>query len=321
MKIQEVVDKVRDRIRIKHYSYATEKAYVGWVKRYIGWHHARLAEGSALSGAHEVEAFLTWLALQRKVSASTQNIAFNALLFLYRDVLGQGLGDIDAVRAKRSTRLPVVLTRKEVALILDQLADLPWLMTSLLYGSGLRGAELHSLRVKDIDFDRRIITVRCGKGDKDRTTCLPGSIVYALQEHLQQIRAVQQRDQQNGIGVSMPEALARKYPHAPLQWGWFYLFPAAKPAKDPRSGIIKRHHQDTSGLQKQIKRAVHRAGIAKPVTPHTFRHSFATHLLENGSDIRTVQELLGHKDVKTTQIYTHVVGSAGGVKSPMDLVA
>ncbi|MCF6179094.1 MAG: integron integrase [Geopsychrobacter sp.] len=321
---RQIIDTLRGKIRLKHYSISTEKAYVGWSKSYIAWHNVRLADGSALSGAPEVEAYLTWLANQRKVSASTQNVAMNALVFLYKHALNQPLPEnsINAVRAKRSKRLPVVLTRKEVTLILDQLTDLPWLMISLLYGSGLRVMELHRLRVKDVDFDRRILTVRCGKGDKDRTTCLPGSIIYVLQEHLRSVRDIYQRDLTNGIGTSeIGEALARKYPNAHQQWGWQYVFPSVTPSKDPRSGIIKRHHKHQSGLQKAIGAAVRRTGIAKPVTPHVFRHSFATHLLEAGSAIRTVQELRGHADVKTTQIYTHVTGTASGVKSPLDLVA
>ena len=321
---RQIIDKLREKIRLKHYAFATEKAYVGWAKSFIAWHNSRVADGSALVGASEVEAYLTWLANQRKVSASTQNVALNALVFLYAQALGRPLPEnsINAVRAKRSNRLPVVLTRGEVTRILDQLSDLPWLMISLLYGSGLRVMELHRLRVKDVDFDRHTVTVRCGKGDKDRVTCLPESLTYALQEHLRGVRDIHQRDLQAGIGTSeMGDALSRKYPQAPQQWGWQYIFPASAPGKDPRSGIIKRHHRHQSALQKAISLGVRRAGIAKPVTPHVFRHSFATHLLEAGTDIRTLQELLGHADVKTTQIYTHVTGKASGIKSPLDLCA
>lgn len=321
---REIIDKLREKIRLKHYSYATEKAYVGWAKGYIAWHMDRVADKAALTGAQEVEAYLTWLANQRKVSASTQNVAMNALVFLYANAIGEPLPEksINAVRAKRSKRLPVVLTRQEVVFILDQLRDQPWLMISLLYGAGLRITELHRLRVKDIDFDRRTVTVRCGKGDKDRVTCLPESIIFAIQQHLQDVRAIHQQDLVAGIGTSgISEALARKYPAAHQQWGWQYVFPASAPAKDPRSGVIKRHHRHQSCLQKSINQAARRAGIAKPITPHVFRHSFATHLLETGTDIRTLQELLGHADVKTTQIYTHVIGKDSGIKSPLDMVA
>lgn len=320
---RQIIDKLREKIRMKHYSYATEKAYIGWAKSYIAWHMRRVADKTATTGAPEVEAYLSWLANQRKVSASTQNVALNALIFLYANALGEPLPEksINAVRAKRSQRLPVVLTRAEVVLLLDQLSDLPWLMISLLYGAGLRVTELHRLRVKDLDFDRRTVTVRCGKGDKDRVTCLPESLVFALQEHLRGVRNIHQLDLAAGIGTSeIGEALARKYPAAPQQWGWQYVFPARTPAKDPRSGIIKRHHRHQSMLQKSINQAARRAGIAKPITPHVFRHSFATHLLEAGTDIRTLQELLGHADVKTTQIYTHVTGKASGVRSPMDMI-
>lgn len=324
MKNRDIITKMIEKIRTRHLAYATEKSYLGVVKQYMGWHNQRISKNVALTGHEEVEAYLTWLATQRKVSASTQNVALNALVFLYANVFGQPLPDksINAVRAKRSTRIPVVLTRQEVILILDQLTDLPWLMASMLYGSGLRVSELHRLRIKDVDFDRRTITVRFGKGGKDRVTCLPESIIFALQQHLRSVRTTHQQDQADGIGTSeIGEALSRKYPNAHQQWGWQYIFPATKPSTDPRSGITKRHHRHQSLLQKEIKKAVRRTGIAKLVTPHVFRHSFATHLLENGSDIRTVQELLGHADVKTTQIYTHVIGKASGVTSPMDLVA
>ncbi len=328
---QQIIDKLREKIRLKHYSLATEKTYVGWARRYIAFHAERVQAGKAETGALEVTAFLSWLAVQKRVSASTQNQAMNALIFLYGHVLETPLGDIDAIRAKRSRRIPVVFTRQEVAAVLDQLSDTFWLMASLLYGSGLRISECLRLRVKDVDFDRRTITVRRGKGDKDRITCLPGSLVFALQQHLDEVRQIHQRDFAAGIGASMDEALVRKYPQAPLQWGWQYVFPASAPTawtrdrlgtRHPAPGTEKRrHHLHDSALQKAVKRAIHRAGIAKPAGCHTFRHSFATHLLEAGSDIRTVQELLGHKDVRTTQVYTHVIGQASGVRSPLDLVA
>ena len=321
MKAGEVIDRLRAKIRLKHYSLATEKAYVGWVRRYIAW---RLEAGREFAdSAAAVEGFLSWLATQKKVGAKTQNVAFNALLFLHREVLGQQLGNIDALRAKESKRLPVVFTRQEGARVLDQLRDDHWLMASLLYGAGLRLAELLALRVKDLDFDRRTVNVRCGKGDKDRVTMLPQTLVIALHEHLERLRRLHQRDLAAGLPVSMPEALARKYPQAPRQWGWYYLFPAAPAGGglDPRSGERKRHHLHPSVLQKAVKAALRRAGVVKTGSCHTFRHSFATHLLEAGSDIRTVQELLGHKDLNTTQIYTHVSGHGAGVRSPLDLVA
>jgi integron integrase len=323
MRIQDMFDQLRGKIRLKHYSLSTEKTYVGWARRFSAFHADRFRRGEALTGEAEVTAYLTWLATQKRVSASTQNQAMNALIFLYGEVLHIPLGDIDAVRAKRSRRLPVVLTRAEVSLVLDQLSDGPWLMASLLYGAGLRLSEVLSLRVKDIDFDRRQIIVRCGKGDKDRITCWPASLVLALQQHLAQVRKTHARDAAAGIGASMPEALARKYPQTPFQWGWQYVFPASAPttwSRDGSPGTLRRHHLHASALQKAVKRAVHRAGICKPAGCHTFRHSFATHLLEAGSDIRTVQELLGHSDVRTTQIYTHVTGHAAGVRSPLDLV-
>ena len=324
MKNSEIIEKLREKMRLKHYSLATEKSYVGWVRRYIAFHSDRIAAGTAQTGTAEVEAFLTWLAQQKRVSASTQNQAFNAMLFLYGQVFWQELGTIDALRAKRSRRIPTVWSRKEVAAILDHLSDVPWLMASLLYGAGLRLAEVLSLRVKDFDFDRRQITVRCGKGDKDRVTCLPASIILALQQHLKAVRKVHASDTSSGIGASLPESLVRKYPQAPLQWGWQYVFPASAPTSWTRNGQrgpLRRHHLHPSALQKSVKAAVWRSGIATPGGCHTFRHSFATHLLEAGNDIRTVQELLGHKDVRTTQVYTHVTGHGSGVKSPLDLVA
>lgn len=321
MKTGEIIDNLRAKIRLKHYSLSTEKNYVQWAKRFISFHIDRIKSGQAETGSGEVTAFLSWLATQRRVSASTQNQAMNALVFLYGQVLGIELGDIDAVRAKRSKRLPTVFTPDEVRRVLEQLSDTPWLMASLLYGSGLRISEVLRLRVKDIDFDHQKLIVRCGKGDKDRVTCLPASLALALVQHLEKRRLLHQRDMSAGIGTSMDESLARKYPNAPLQWGWQYVFPASSVGIDPKDGNKKRHHLHASALQKAVKTAIRRAGIAKHAGCHTFRHSFATHLLEYGSDIRTVQELLGHKDVRTTQIYTHVTGQASGVKSPLDLVA
>jgi integron integrase len=324
MKNQEIIDRLREKTRLKHYALSTEKTYVGWARRFIAFHAERLKAGKAETGALEVTAFLSWLATQRRVSASTQNQAMNALVFLYGEVLGIPLGDINAIRAKRSRRLPAVFTRAEVNLVLDQLKDAPWLMASLLYGSGLRLSEVLRLRVKDIDFDCRTLTVRCGKGDKDRTTCLPGSLVLALQLHLEHVRQIHTRDTAAGVGASMDEALARKYPQAPHQWGWQYVFPASAPTAWDREGVpgaLRRHHLHPSALQKAVGAAIRRAGIAKHAGCHTFRHSFATHLLESGTDIRTLQELLGHADVRTTQIYTHVGTLGAGIRSPLDMVA
>lgn len=324
MKTGEIIDRLRVKIRLKHYALGTEKSYVGWAKRYLAFHVERLKAGRAETGAAEVTAFLSWLATQRRVSASTQNQAMNALVFLYGEVLGQQLGDIDAIRAKKPKRLPEVFTRQEVVLVLGELKDDAWLMASLLYGAGLRLSEVLRLRVKDVDFDRRTVTVRAGKGEKDRVTCLPGSLVMALQLHLDELRKLHARDLANNVGASVDEALARKFPAAPVQWGWQYLFPASVATSWTRDGIpagLRRHHLHPSVLQKAVKAAIRRTGIAKQAGCHTFRHSFATHLLEAGTDIRTLQELLGHADVRTTQIYTHVTGQGSGVRSPLDLVA
>ncbi len=313
-----LLDQVRGRIRRLGMSLRTEEAYVGWIRRFI------LANGKRHPldmGAREVEAFLTRLATHGHVAASTQNQALSALLFLYREVLQQNLPWLENVRrAKRPKRLPVVLSRDEVARLLAELNGVNWLMASLLYGAGLRLMECIRLRVKDVDFARREITVRQGKGGKDRRTMLPAISVEALQGQLAEVRRVHERDLSAGFGeVWLPNALARKYPHAAREWGWQYAFPASMRSVDPRSGEIHRHHLDETVLQRAVKRAVQRAGIAKPATCHTLRHSFATHLLEAGQDIRTIQELLGHKDVATTQIYTHVLNRGGhGVLSPLD---
>ncbi|OGO40290.1 MAG: integrase, partial [Chloroflexi bacterium RBG_16_57_9] len=271
-------------------------------------------------GAAEVEAFLTHLAVEGNVAASTQNQAFSALLFLYREVLHQDLGPIDALRAKKPKRLPTVLTKEEVRRVLGHLSGAHQLMAKLLYGSGLRLMECLRLRVKDIDLAQRAIIVRDGKGMEDRVTMLPDSLIAPLQEHLQRVKRLHEEDLAKGYGaVYLPYALDRKYPNAEREWAWQYVFPSDRLSVDPRSSVVRRHHLDESGLQKVIRQAAQRAGIPKPVGPHTFRHSFATHLLENGYDIRTVQELLGHKDVKTTMIYTHVLNRGGlAVRSPLD---
>lgn len=315
-----LLDKVRGRIRRLGMSLRTEEAYVGWIRRFIvanGKRHPREL------GAPEIEAFLTHLATHGKVAASTQNQALSALLFLYREVLQQNLPWLENIRrAKRPQRLPVVLSRDEVARMLSEMSGITWLMASLLYGSGMRLMECVRLRVKDVDFARREITVRQGKGGKDRRTMLPAISVDALQGQLAEARRVHERDLAAGFGeVWLPNALARKYPHAAREWGWQYVFPASARSVDPLSGEVHRHHLDETVLQRAVKRAVRISGIAKPATCHTLRHSFATHLLEAGHDIRTIQELLGHKDVATTQIYTHVLNRGGhGVLSPLDRV-
>jgi integron integrase len=313
-----LLDQVRDAIRLKHYSIRTEEAYVNWVKRYIVFHNKR---HPAEMGAPEIEAFLTHLAVKENVAASTQNQAFSALLFLYREVLHQDLGPVDALRAKRPRRLPTVLTKGETLRLIGCLSGTHQLMAKLLYGGGLRLMDCLRLRVKDLDFERRAIVVRDGKGGQDRVTVLPDSLIPALQEHLQRVKALHEHDLAQGYGaVYLPDALARKYPNADREWGWQYVFPSSQLSRDPRSGVTRRHHMHESSLQKAIKEAARLAGITQPVGPHTLRHSFATHLLEAGYDIRTVQELLGHKDVKTTMIYTHVLNRGGlAVRSPLDV--
>ena len=309
---------VRARMRRLGMSRRTEEAYVGWIRRFIlanGKRHPRSL------GALELEAFLTRLATEGKVAASTQNQALSGLLFLYREVLGIELPWMEEIRrAKRPQRLPVVLTREEVQALFDELDGLDWLMASLLYGSGLRLMECIRLRVKDLDFARGELTVRQGKGGKDRRTMLPARLRDPLQAQLREVRRVHRRDLDAGFGeVWLPDALARKYLGAAREWAWQYVFPARRRSADPRTGVVRRHHADESALQRAVKSAVRRAGIDKPATCHTLRHSFATHLLEDGYDIRTIQELLGHKDVTTTQIYTHVLNRGGrGVRSPLD---
>ncbi len=313
-----LLDQVRDRIRVKHYSIRTETQYVQWVKRFILFNEKKHPREM---GSAEVEAFLTHLAVDGNVAAATQNQALSALLCLYKEVLEVDLPWLDNVtRAKRPQRMPVVLTREEVHAVLNRMAGLYGLMASLLYGTGMRLMECVRLRVKDVDFARREILIRDGKGAKDRVTMLPDSVVSALRAHLQQRRALFDDDIRVGkAGVYLPDALARKYPNSPTEWGWQYVFPSGGYSVDPRSGAGRRHHLDEKLLQRAMKRAVQASGLVKPATPHTLRHSFATHLLEAGYDIRTVQELLGHKDVATTMIYTHVLNKGGrGVMSPLD---
>ena len=318
-KQKKLLEQVRDTLRTKHYAYSTEQSYIDWIQRYILFHDKRHPQDM---GAAEIEAFLTYLAVEGNVSASTQNQALSALIFLYRNVLKQPLGDsIDAVRAKQSKSLPTVLTIEETRQLLQQMEGLPQLIAKLLYGAGLRIKEGLCLRVKDLDFGQSQIIVRDTKGDQDRVTMLPQQIRELLQAHLIQVKQIHQDDLAQGYGeVYLPYALDRKYPNAAKEWIWQYVFPAKQRSVDPRSGAVRRHHLDEGYLQRSLKKAAQNAGIAKKVSCHTLRHSFATHLLQNGYDIRTVQELLGHKDVKTTMIYTHVLNKGGlGVRSPLDL--
>jgi integron integrase len=315
---RKLLDQVRDAIRLKHYSYRTEETYVQWIRRFILFHSKR---HPAEMGTPEIEAFLTHLAIEGQVTASTQNQALNALLFLYRHVLKQELDSrVDAIRAKRPSRLPVVLSPEEALAVIQATSGVYRLLLQLLYGSGLRLRECLSLRVKDIDFAQSQLMVRCGKGGKDRLTLLPQSTIAPLRLQLQQVQLLHQQDLEQGYGATLlPNAGDRKQPNADRQWMWQYAFPSSTRCKDPRSGKIVRYHLHESGLQKAVKQAVRAANITKRVSCHTFRHSFATHLLQNGYDIRTVQELLGHTDVKTTMIYTHVLNRGGrGVVSPLD---
>ncbi|APP76224.1 integron integrase [Xanthomonas vesicatoria] len=313
-----LLDQVRDRLRVRHYSLRTEQAYLSWIRRFI------LASGRrhpAQMGQAEVEAFLTRLATDGQVSAGTQNQALAALLFLYREVLRIELPWMEnLVRAKRPRRIPVVLSREEVARLLAALEGPCWLMASLLYGSGMRLLECLRLRIKDVDDARGEIVVRDGKGGKDRRVPLPRSLKEVLQRQRERALLLHAADLAAGTGrVFLPHALARKYPNAGAEPGWQYLFPSARQSRDPRSGRVGRHHVSEEVLQRAVQMARRHAGIVKPATCHTLRHSFATHLLEAGHDIRTVQELLGHKDVATTQIYTHVLGcGASAVRSPLD---
>jgi integron integrase len=315
-----LLDQVRARLRFHHYSIRTEISYVHWIKRFILYHEKRHPREL---GASHVRDFLTHLAVEGNVAAATQNLALSAILFLYREVLEMELPWIDGIeRAKKPRRLPVVLTRAQVRALLAHLDGTHLLMTRLLYGTGMRLMECVRLRVKDVSLERKEIVVRSGKGDKDRVTMLPESLVPLLRDHLSRVRGLYDADRAARLpGVYLPDALARKYPNAPTQWGWFWVFPARSLASDPRSGIERRHHTHEQALQRAIKRAMEAAGIPQGASTHTLRHSFATHLLESGYDIRTVQELLGHSDVSTTMIYTHVLNRGGrGVVSPLDAI-
>jgi integron integrase len=313
-----ILDQVKERIRYLHYSLSTEKVYIYWVKFFIRWHGVRHPREM---GAREVEAFLTMLATERKVSASTHNQALSALLFLYREVLDIDLPWLDNVNRPTSPkRIPSVLTKDEVAGLLAQLDGVTALLARLLYGTGMRLMEGMRLRVKDVDFDRHVIIVREAKGNKDRVVMLPRSLVPAMRAQMLASRALWEADRQaQREGVEVPHALAVKYPKVGQTWGWHWVFPSPTLSRDPRSGIERRHHLFEERLQRALKKAVPLAGIVKPVSVHTLRHSFATHLLQAGTDIRTVQELLGHSDVSTTMIYTHVLKvAAGGTASPLD---
>jgi len=318
MPAPKLLDQVRERIRVKHYSLRTEDAYLHWIRRFIFFHGKRHPREM---GGPEVEAFLSHLATEGRVAASTQNQALSALLFLYRDVLQVELPWLDGVvRAKRSQRVPVVLTENEVRGLLARLDGTKWLVASLLYGTGMRLLEGLRLRVKDVDFERKEITVRDGKGAKDRRTMLSDQLLEPLGTHLAKVRALHEQDLVGGFGdVHLPFALARKYPKAGRSWPWQYVFPSGRRSADPLDGVIRRHHLDEKIIQRAVSAAGRAAGIAKPVSPHVLRHSFATHVLAAGYDIRTVQELLGHSDVSTTMIYTHVLNKGGrGVTSPLD---
>lgn len=309
------LDDLRNKIRVKQYSYKTEKTYLDWAERYIRFHGIRHPRDL---GQVELEKFLTHLA-NSGVSASTQNQALAAILFMYREMLGMNFENVQSVRAKKSTHIPTVLTVDEVKRVLCRMHGVYHMIGYLLYGGGLRLMECLRLRVKDVDFELKTITLRDTKSNRDRVTVLPDAVIDPLRFHLAKVKAQHDEDISRGFGnVEMPGALDRKYPNAGYEWAWQYVFPAGQMSRDPRSEIVRRHHLYETSVQKSVRKAAHEAGIAKPVGPHTFRHSFATHLLQGGTDIRKIQELLGHKDLKTTMIYTHVAGIGAGVKSPLD---
>ncbi len=312
---QNALEQVKSIMRFKHYSIRTEQSYIGWIGRYYNF----CENCRDLTTEQKIEKYLTHLAVNRQVAMSTQKQALNAIVFLYKHVLGQELGRFNNFsNARKPKRLPTVLSQAEAARLVENLTGQHWLIGGLLYGAGLRLIEALRLRVKDIDFDQQQVIVRQGKGKKDRVTVLPSSLGAQLQTHLQQVRRLHNQALAQGFGsVKLPYALARKYPNAATEWAWQYIFPARKQSIDPRSGAKRRHHIDPSAVQKAVKTAGNLADITKQVSPHTLRHSFATHLLERGYDIRTVQELLGHSKLQTTQIYTHVMQGVS-VISPLD---
>lgn len=311
-----LLEVVKEKIRLKHYALKTEKCYCDWIRRYIRFNGKRHPREM---GTAEIEAFLTHLAIDGNVSAATQNQAYSAILFLYREVLGMEVNPVRALRAKKNVNVPTVLTHDEAMSVIVRMTGVYRIIAQILYGSGLRLMECMRLRIKDVDFERRTITVRNTKSDRDRVTCLPAGMIEALHLHLLKVRAQFETDLFYGrADVEMPYALDKKYPNAGREWGWQYVFPASKFSVDPRSGVTRRHHLYETSVQKAVARAAREAGIVKPCGPHTFRHSFATRLLEKGYDIRKIQELLGHKDVKTTMIYTHVANPGAGIVSPLD---
>ena len=315
-----LIQRYREELQARHYARRTVATYEQWLRRFLRFHQMRHPRQM---GEAEINAFLSHLATEERVSASTQNQALAALLFLYRTVLGGDVGNLEGViRARKRQRLPVVLTVGEVRAVLHHLDGAEALVAQLLYGAGLRLMEALRLRIKDVDLEQRCITVRCGKGDKDRRTVLPSSLVDPLKRHMNEVQHQHQNDLSAGWGaVELPHALERKYRNAAREWGWQWLFPQGRRWRDPRQNIEGRHHLDPSLVQRAVRAAVKAAGISKPATCHTFRHSFATHLLEQGADIRTIQELLGHSDVKTTMVYTHVLNRGPtGVRSPADLL-
>ena len=315
-----LLNEVRKVLRLHHYSIHTERSYVEWIVRFVRFHGMRSRE-ALVPAEPKIESFLTDLAVNGNVAAATQNQAMNALVFLYKRVLNHTLeGRINAVRADKKINVPVVMTREEVAAVISLLDGTAQLVAKLLYGSGLRIMEAVRIRVKDIDFQMKQLTVRSGKGDKDRFTTFPATLTPLLQNHLARVKTLHQQDSAQGHGeVYLPHALVRKYPNTAKEWGWQYIFPARNLSVDPRAGITRRHHVDPSVINKAIKVVVRRAGLTKHISAHTFRHSFATHLLQRGTDIRTIQQLLGHNDVATTMIYTHILQQGGqGVPSPLD---
>jgi len=316
--MSDFLNAMREKIRVKHYSYKTEQAYLDWAKKFIRFHGIRHPE---TMGRDEVAAFISHLAVDKNYSGATQDQALHALLFMYEYVVGVKLEHVDFLRSKKSKHIPEVLTKDEVKMILGRLRGVYYIIGRLLYGSGMRLMECMRLRVKDVNFEMQTVTVRDPKNNKDRVTVLPSSVIDALRSHLKRAAIQHEEDLRLGFGsVELPYALAEKYKNAQYEWGWQYVFPAGDYSTDPRSGVVRRHHLYETSVQKQIRRAALEAGIQKPASPHILRHSFATHLLQEGYDIRKIQELLGHQDLKTTMIYTHVAIVGAGVKSPADLL-